>query len=174
MSTPRGRPAKRRPVREDPEGAIATLERDPAETEDNEIGREPVAETAPEEAPQTSAQRFPNQIQPDPKDRQDDGELARAMRKTELYTRLRLDREPKVLVRVPRILTKMQSRRIAESAVPVLINGVRYNVPRGVTVPVPESVARLLERAGYLDGSEASLDIGPAPQVVMDWPGGSH
>ena len=56
-----------------------------------------------------------------------------------------LDEQPKVRVRIP----EDKASKINDS-VPVSINGYIFQVKRGVTVEVPEEVARLLEEAKYI------------------------
>ena len=57
-----------------------------------------------------------------------------------------LNEEVKVKVRLPKAKTDK-----AENFVPVCINGYVYQVMRGVSVEVPETVAKILEESGYLD-----------------------
>ncbi len=57
-----------------------------------------------------------------------------------------LDKEPKKSIRLPLLKDKN-----AINSVPVCINGYIYQVQRGVTVEVPEPVAKLLEEGGYMD-----------------------
>ncbi len=56
-----------------------------------------------------------------------------------------LSGEPKVKIKIPRDPLNKDN-----TAVPVGINGYFYNIRRGETVEVPESVANLLERGGYI------------------------
>ena len=99
----------------------------------------------------------------------DPARLMAEMRHTANATVARLSKEPQVPVRLPKIMTRGANKNIPESAVPVTINGARYAVPRGRTVLVPTSVYRILEQAGYLDGSEAELNV-PEP-MRLRWPG---
>lgn len=57
-----------------------------------------------------------------------------------------LDKQKKVSVRLPK---PKDDKDI--NYVPVCINGYIYQVKKGESVSVPETVAELLEAAGYLD-----------------------
>lgn len=56
-----------------------------------------------------------------------------------------LSEEAKVKIKIPKDPLNKDN-----TAVPVGINGYFYNIKRGETVEVPESVASLLERGGYI------------------------
>src|SRR4051794_15553094 len=60
-----------------------------------------------------------------------------------------LGRQPKYRIRIPYELGI--DKRSNETALPVTINGHRYDIQRGVYVTVPEEVYLVLVRAGKID-----------------------
>ena len=68
------------------------------------------------------------------------------MQKIEKETGAALKKEAKVRIKIPGDPLNKNDH----SPVPVTINGYRYEIKRGETVDVPETVAKVLERAGYI------------------------
>lgn len=54
-------------------------------------------------------------------------------------------KEPRVRIKIPKDPLNRH-----DETVPVCLNGYNYFIKRGETVEVPETVARVLEEAGYI------------------------